>query len=110
VNPALNAVCRLALAACAFGFAAGAAASSDPFVDFLQPGALGIGYSIRYERSMYQGGESGGDHTLLYLYEGEHAFILQNDDRRVIFMIPYGDLHTLVGTTDVQVEDENARP
>jgi glycerol-3-phosphate dehydrogenase len=44
------------------------------------------------------------------LYEGEHAFILQNDDRRVIFMIPYGDLHTLVGTTDVPVEDENQRP
>src|SRR3972149_2990771 len=31
------------------------------------------------------------------MYSGEHAFILQNDDRRVIFMIPYGELHTLVG-------------
>ncbi|MGH8765589.1 MAG: glycerol-3-phosphate dehydrogenase, partial [Burkholderiales bacterium] len=52
-----------------------------------------------------------GSHIVLpKLYEGEHAFILQNDDRRVVFMIPYGDLHTLVGTTDVQVEDENAPP
>jgi len=52
-----------------------------------------------------------GSHIVLpRLYEGEHAFILQNDDRRVIFMIPYGDLHTLVGTTDVPVEDENASP
>jgi glycerol-3-phosphate dehydrogenase len=52
-----------------------------------------------------------GSHILLpRLYEGGHAFILQNDDRRVIFMIPYGDLHTLVGTTDVAVDDENARP
>jgi glycerol-3-phosphate dehydrogenase len=52
-----------------------------------------------------------GSHVVLpKLYEGEHAFILQNDDRRVVFMIPYGDLHTLVGTTDVPVEDENARP
>ena len=46
-----------------------------------------------------------GSHIVLpRLYEGEHAFILQNDDRRVIFMIPYGDLHTLVGTTDIAVE------
>ena len=52
-----------------------------------------------------------GSHIVLpKLYEGEHAFILQNDDRRVVFMIPYGDLHTLVGTTDVPVQDEDARP
>ena len=52
-----------------------------------------------------------GSHVVLpKLYEGEHAFILQNDDRRVVFMIPYGDLHTLVGTTDIPVADENARP
>jgi glycerol-3-phosphate dehydrogenase len=52
-----------------------------------------------------------GSHIVLpKLYEGEHAFILQNDDRRVIFMIPYGDLHTLVGTTDIPVEDETAPP
>jgi glycerol-3-phosphate dehydrogenase len=43
-----------------------------------------------------------GSHIVLpRLYNGDHAFILQNDDRRVIFMIPYGDEHTLVGTTDV---------
>ena len=52
-----------------------------------------------------------GSHIVLpKLYEGEHAFILQNDDRRVIFMIPYGELHTLVGTTDVPVEDDGAAP
>jgi len=52
-----------------------------------------------------------GSHIVLpKLYEGEHAFILQNDDRRVVFMIPYGDVHTLVGTTDVPVLDEDARP
>ncbi|HTP63160.1 MAG TPA: glycerol-3-phosphate dehydrogenase [Burkholderiales bacterium] len=52
-----------------------------------------------------------GSHIVLpKLYEGEHAFILQNDDRRVVFMIPYGDLHTLVGTTDIAVTDEDARP
>jgi glycerol-3-phosphate dehydrogenase len=48
-----------------------------------------------------------GSHIVLpQLYQGDHAFILQNDDRRVIFMIPYGELHTLVGTTDVPVEND----
>jgi glycerol-3-phosphate dehydrogenase len=53
-----------------------------------------------------------GSHMVVpKLYEGDHAFILQNDDRRVVFMIPYGDLHTLVGTTDVpQHEAESAEP
>ena len=53
-----------------------------------------------------------GSHILVpKLYDGDHAFILQNDDRRVVFMIPYGDLHTLVGTTDVpQHEAESAQP
>ena len=52
-----------------------------------------------------------GSHIVLpKLYEGEHAFILQNDDGRVIFMIPYGDIHTLIGTTDVPVVGEPARP
>src|SRR5579859_7032310 len=53
-----------------------------------------------------------GSHVLVpKLYEGDHAFILQNDDRRVVFMIPYGDLHTLVGTTDVsQNAPESSQP
>jgi glycerol-3-phosphate dehydrogenase len=43
-----------------------------------------------------------GSHIVLpRLYEGEHAFLLQNDDRRVVFMIPYERRYTLVGTTDV---------
>jgi len=53
-----------------------------------------------------------GSHIVLpKLYQGDHAFILQNHDRRVVFMIPYGDLHTLVGTTDVsQKEISSPRP
>jgi glycerol-3-phosphate dehydrogenase len=52
-----------------------------------------------------------GSHILVrQLYQGDHAFILQNDDRRVVFMIPYGDLHTLVGTTDVPQEDPESGP
>ena len=48
-----------------------------------------------------------GSHIVLpRLYQGEHAFILQNDDRRVVFMIPYQERYTLVGTTDVPLERE----
>ena len=45
-----------------------------------------------------------GSHIVVpKLYDGDHAYILQNDDRRVIFMIPYQASFTLVGTTDVAV-------
>ena len=50
-----------------------------------------------------------GSHIVLpKLYDGDHAFILQNDDRRVVFMIPYEERFTLVGTTDVPVADARA--
>ncbi len=51
-----------------------------------------------------------GSHIVVpRLYEGEHAFILQNDDRRVVFMIPYEGRYTLVGTTDTP-EKEDIQP
>jgi glycerol-3-phosphate dehydrogenase len=43
-----------------------------------------------------------GSHIVLpRLYEGEHAYILQNPDRRIVFAIPYEHRFTLVGTTDL---------
>ena len=36
------------------------------------------------------------------LFEGEHAYILQNPDKRIVFAIPYEDEFTLIGTTDVE--------
>ncbi|MDH4149004.1 MAG: glycerol-3-phosphate dehydrogenase [Betaproteobacteria bacterium] len=45
-----------------------------------------------------------GSHIVVpRLYEGDHAFILQNDDHRVIFAYPYESHYTLVGTTDVEL-------
>jgi glycerol-3-phosphate dehydrogenase len=35
------------------------------------------------------------------LYVGEHAYILQNPDGRIVFAIPYEREFTLIGTTDV---------
>ncbi len=43
-------------------------------------------------------------------YEGDHALILQNDDRRVVFMIPYEDRLTLIGTTDIALTGNPAEP
>ncbi len=48
-----------------------------------------------------------GSHIILpRLYEGDHAYILQNDDRRIVFTIPYEGCFTLVGTTDVPFAGE----
>ncbi len=42
-----------------------------------------------------------GSHIVLpRLYPGDHAFLLQNPDRRVVFAIPYEGEFTLIGTTD----------
>ncbi|WP_297508518.1 glycerol-3-phosphate dehydrogenase [uncultured Caulobacter sp.] len=43
-----------------------------------------------------------GSHIVVpRLFEGDHAYMLQNPDRRIVFAIPYEDRFTLVGTTDV---------
>jgi glycerol-3-phosphate dehydrogenase len=43
-----------------------------------------------------------GSHILLpRLYAGDHAYILQNDDRRIVFVIPYEQHFSLVGTTEM---------
>jgi glycerol-3-phosphate dehydrogenase len=51
-----------------------------------------------------------GSHVVVpRLYDGEHAYILQNPDRRIVFVIPYERHFTLIGTTDVPFEDDPAR-
>ena len=45
-----------------------------------------------------------GSHIVVpRLYEGDHAYILQQPDRRIVFAIPYQG-RTEIGTTDVPVE------
>lgn len=42
-----------------------------------------------------------GSHIIVpKLYEGKHAYFLQNDDKRVVFVIPYHGF-TMIGTTEV---------
>ncbi|MFZ1742727.1 MAG: glycerol-3-phosphate dehydrogenase [Pontixanthobacter sp.] len=40
------------------------------------------------------------------LFEGEHCYIFQNRDNRIVFAIPYEREFTLVGTTDVAFEGD----
>lgn len=46
-----------------------------------------------------------GSHMVVpRLYAGEHAYILQNDDGRIVFVIPYQDDFTLIGTTEERMD------
>jgi glycerol-3-phosphate dehydrogenase len=51
-----------------------------------------------------------GSHIVVpRLYEGSHAYIFQNPDKRIVFAIPYERDFTLVGTTDVPHEEAPGR-
>lgn len=46
-----------------------------------------------------------GSHIVVpRIHAGEHAYILQNTDQRIVFVIPYYDRWSLIGTTDVPVD------
>lgn len=46
-----------------------------------------------------------GSHIVVpKLFDGDHAYMLQQPDRRIVFAIAYEDDKTLIGTTDVPVE------
>ena len=47
-----------------------------------------------------------GSHIIVNkLYKQETALTLQNDDKRIIFVIPYKEKFSLIGTTEVEVKD-----
>ena len=49
-----------------------------------------------------------GSHIVVpRIHDRRYAYILQNPDRRVVFMIPYEREFTLIGTTDVQVTQQD---
>jgi len=46
-----------------------------------------------------------GSHIVVpRIHDEPHAYILQNADNRIVFVIPYEDRYSLIGTTDVPVE------
>lgn len=51
-----------------------------------------------------------GSHIIVpKLFDGDKAFIMQNDDRRIIFAIPYLDKFTMIGTTDHEYQGDPAQ-
>ncbi len=51
-----------------------------------------------------------GSHLIVpRLYESEHAYILQNEDQRIVFAIPYLERFTLIGTTDREYTGDPAK-
>ncbi len=45
-----------------------------------------------------------GSHIVVRrLYKGDQAYVLQHPDRRIVFVIPYQNDFTLIGTTDISV-------
>jgi glycerol-3-phosphate dehydrogenase len=54
------------------------------------------GAATRYRLALVQGSHI----VVARLYEGGQAYILQNTDKRIIFLLPFLDAFTIVGTTD----------
>jgi glycerol-3-phosphate dehydrogenase len=51
-----------------------------------------------------------GSHIVVpALYDGEHAFMVQNEDGRIVFALPYEGRFTLIGSTDVPFEGDPSR-
>jgi glycerol-3-phosphate dehydrogenase len=68
--------------------------AAGPWVlDMLRLAGLSSGAALRLVK---------GSHVVVpRLYEGEHAYLLQNDDRRIVFVIPFEREFSLIGTTEL---------
>jgi glycerol-3-phosphate dehydrogenase len=54
------------------------------------------GAKTRYRLALVQGSHI----AVPRLYEGDQAYILQNPDKRIVFLLPFLDAFTIIGTTD----------
>jgi glycerol-3-phosphate dehydrogenase len=76
--------------------------ASGPWVMNVLSAALGM-QSRRHLRL------AKGSHIVVRrLFEHDHAYILQNPDKRILFAIPFERDFTLIGTTDVEYEGDPA--
>jgi glycerol-3-phosphate dehydrogenase len=74
--------------------------AAGPWVSDVLGGALGMTTRSRVRLVK-------GSHIVVdRLYEGEQAYMFQNPDGRIIFVIPYEGTFTLIGTTDVPFEGD----
>jgi len=52
-----------------------------------------------------------GSHIVVpRLYDGKHAYTLQHTDRRIIFLLPWEQNFTLIGTTDIELSNPAEPP
>ena len=50
-----------------------------------------------------------GSHIIVpRLHDGDYALLLQNPDRRIVFVIPYEERFSLIGTTDIPYDGDPA--
>ncbi len=76
--------------------------AAGPWVSSFLRGALGVNSAKRVRLIK-------GSHIVVpRLYPGEHPYILQNDDKRIVFVIPFEGEFSLIGTTDVPYEGDPA--
>lgn len=76
--------------------------AAGPWVDHIVNDKLGI--KTKHQVELVK-----GSHIVIpKFYPGEHAYLLQNNDKRVIFVIPYHDHYTMIGTTDIPFSGDPA--
>ena len=47
-----------------------------------------------------------GSHIVVpHVHSEKHAYILQNADKRIVFIIPYEEQYSLIGTTDIALDE-----
>ena len=77
--------------------------AAGPWVATVLTGQLGV--TSRASTRLVQ-----GSHIVVRkMYEHDRAYILQNPDGRIVFVIPYQDDFTLIGTTDRDYEGDPAK-
>ena len=79
--------------------------ASGPWVDDVQSSLSGVEAPSRQKNGRLRLVQ--GSHIVVpRLCNGNDAFILQNQDGRVVFVLPYEDDFSLVGTTDIDFSGE----
>ncbi|NNC52599.1 MAG: glycerol-3-phosphate dehydrogenase [Erythrobacter sp.] len=74
--------------------------AAGPWVDTVAKTALGAGTPAHLRLVK-------GSHIIVpRAYPGEHAYIFQQPDKRIVFAIPYERDYTLIGTTDMLYEGD----
>lgn len=77
--------------------------AAGPWVGELLTGVLAASLSSQHPKAGVQ--LIRGSHIVVpQLYAGEHGYLLQHSDGRVVFVLPFADHYSLIGTTEVRVE------